>query len=192
MRCGSFQPDTIMVDFEAGLQKSLASTFPDATVDSCNFHFCQALYRNNGLHGLKIDYDRVIVENGTRKYTPVRIWIRRLMGLPFLYDDNVVYAFEALVDAMPDDVGEQLDSLLIYFKRTWIEGKRTARKIGNAKFPPRTWNALRRSQAQLCRRLPQRIHPNDWLHKYNYLGFPSGSEVAAVDHRWKDDSRNLW
>ena len=63
---GSFQPDTIMVDFEAALRKSLASTFPDATVDGGNFHFCQALYRNVGLHGLKIDYDRVIIENGTR------------------------------------------------------------------------------------------------------------------------------
>ena len=103
---GSFQPDTIMVDFEAALRKSHASTFPDATVDDCNFHFCQALYRNVCIHGLKIDYDRIIVEYGTRKYTPVRIWIRRLMGIAFLHDDSVVYAFEALVDAMPDDVGE--------------------------------------------------------------------------------------
>ena len=73
------------------------------------------------------------------------------MGFAFLHDDSVVYAFEALVDAMPDDVGEQLDSFLLYFKRTWIDGKRTARKIGNAKFPPRTWNALRRTQAHMKR-----------------------------------------
>ena len=46
---------------------------------------------------------------------------------------------------------EQFDSFLLYFKRTWIEGKRTARKIGNAKFPPRTWNALRRTQADIKR-----------------------------------------
>ena len=91
-------------------------------------------------------HGRVIVENGTRKYTPLRIWIRRLMGLAFLHDDSVVYAFKALVYAMPDDVGEQLDSLLLYFKRTWIEGKRTARKIGNFKFPPRTWNTFRPTQ----------------------------------------------
>ena len=47
-----FSPDTVMVDFEPALRRSISTAFPSASVDGCFFYFCQATLRwlyNNGL-----------------------------------------------------------------------------------------------------------------------------------------------
>lgn len=147
---GNFSPEHIMCDYERGLRNSLQSNFPTAVIDGCYFHFPQALMRRVHSLGLKRVYERVNVDiNGIRTYSPLRIWIRRLMGLAFVPTANVVTEFGELVNQIPDTLA--IDEFLAYFKSTWIEGTTIGRRIGRARFPPETWNVRTRTLAMMNR-----------------------------------------
>ena len=137
-------PDNMMVDFERGLRNALGSAFPFAKIDGCWFHTPQAVMRKVRDLGLKREYEYVNIDtNGNRSYKPMRIWIRRLMGLAFVLATDVVSCFTELVEQMPENL--QIDEFLEYFKSTWIEGSAVGRRVGRALFPPETWNVRNRT-----------------------------------------------
>ena len=95
--------------------------------------------RNVQRLGMKKQYERVNIDrNGIRTYSPIRIWIRRIMGLAFIPTDQVVDAFATLLDQIPEDLA--IDPFLSYFQSTWVSGVVTARRTGRARFPPACWN----------------------------------------------------
>ena len=94
-----------MVDFERGLRNALGSAFPFAKVDGCWFHAPQAVMRKVQNLGLKREYEYVNIDtNGNRSYKPMRIWIRRLMGLAFVPATDVASRFTELVEQMPENL----------------------------------------------------------------------------------------
>ena len=41
---GSFQPETVLADFEMELRSAISSTWPNAAIQGCYFHFMQSQY----------------------------------------------------------------------------------------------------------------------------------------------------
>ena len=71
----------------AAVWQAVRIVFPTADVRGCVFHFAQAVLRKVGNLGLRPAY-----ENRDGVY----VFIRKLLGLPFLPDADIPNAFSAL------------------------------------------------------------------------------------------------
>ena len=102
-------------------------------------------------HEMNIAYESTTKDLNIGRYVPseVRVWVRRLMMLPFIPVDDVPSAFHLLFDLIPDNLG--LDPFLGYFMFTWIEGLTTGTRTAPARFPPSSWNAYDRTSSKLNR-----------------------------------------
>lgn len=124
-------PTKVLVDFERAAMKAFHDAFPAATITGCYFHLTQAVLRKVNEVGLKNAYE---VDDAVRGY------VRCLAALAYVPPDDVVEAFELLVEAMPPDI-DHLDELTTYFEHTYIRGRRRrADGYGPALFPIDTWN----------------------------------------------------
>ena len=146
-----FSPDTVMVDFEPALRKSISTAFPSASVDGCFFHFCQATLRWLYNNGLKRSYEKSVNNPTTGKleHSEIRVWVRRIQMLAFVPVDEVVSTFMFLQDHIPANLG--LDDFLEYFESTWIQGASTSRRAASARFPPTSWNCVERTLCHISR-----------------------------------------
>ncbi|XP_055996309.1 uncharacterized protein LOC125645645 isoform X2 [Ostrea edulis] len=79
--------EMFMVDFEQRAWKSIHSTFPDATIKGCCFHWSQALWRRFQDLGLAPTYKK---RGATLQY------LKQLMALPFLPHQDIGPAFQTL------------------------------------------------------------------------------------------------
>ncbi|KRX14006.1 hypothetical protein T07_1503 [Trichinella nelsoni] len=68
-------PDTIICDFETALIPAIQGYFPNARVQGCCFHFCQAVHRKVSELGLKTRY---------RQHEETRRKIKMLLATAFL------------------------------------------------------------------------------------------------------------
>ena len=84
-----FQPESISTDFEKGNINCIHELYPDADIFCCLFHFCQAHYRKLVDLGFKHQY-------GTEPEFSIQV--RCLTALAFLPIEDVVDAFEELID----------------------------------------------------------------------------------------------
>ena len=126
-------PDKILVDFERAAINSFSAAFPNAIITGCYFHLCQSVTRKVNEVGLKVEY-----ENNDE----VRGFIRCLPALAFVPVDDVVEAFEILIDAAPQGV-EHLDELISFFEHTYVRGRRLRGRpeaYGPPMFALDTWN----------------------------------------------------
>ena len=53
---GPLQPLTVLADFEMGLRNAISTTWPNAAIRGCYFHFKQCLRRNLDRLGLTYEY----------------------------------------------------------------------------------------------------------------------------------------
>jgi hypothetical protein len=126
-------PRTVLVDFERAAMNSFSEAYPNCTVTGCYFHLCQSVQRKVGEIGLKVQY-----ENNDE----VRGVIRCLAALAFVPREDVIEAFELLVESMPADI-EHLDELVTFFEHTYIRGRRQRGRgetYNAALFPIAMWN----------------------------------------------------
>jgi hypothetical protein len=100
-------PLVITSDFESGLLPAIADVFPQARVQGCFFHFCQAVYRFVQHHGLAVAYQH---------HDPTRDTVRQLMGLAFLPADLVPQIFQQLREIASPLLAE----LFEYFSAQWL------------------------------------------------------------------------
>lgn len=105
-------PSKIIVDFEKAAMVAFERGFPGATITGCYFHLCQSVIRKVNEIGMKQDYQNNM---------ELRTFIRCLAALAFVPTADVLEAYNSLVaTAVPH---EHIDSLLKFFKHTYIRGK---------------------------------------------------------------------
>lgn len=111
------KPKHIMFDFERALINAAADHFKDCELHGCNFHFCQAVWRHIQSVGLQSEY---------ANNTIFAHRIKMLMALSFVHPDDVVRAFEELVqidfwrDSDDNKFNAEKQNLLAYFESTYI------------------------------------------------------------------------
>lgn len=125
-------PRKILVDFERASMNAFHDAFPLATVTGCYFHLTQSVLRKVNEVGLKTQYE---CDNELRGY------IRCLPALAYVPPEDVVEAFNLLVETMP--AADHVDEVTTYFKHCYIRGCRRRGRgemYGPALFPIDTWN----------------------------------------------------
>ncbi|KAJ4425385.1 hypothetical protein ANN_28000 [Periplaneta americana] len=105
--------------------------FPQPVVNGCLFHFSQAIWRNVVNRARRAQY--LDIEN-----PEVRNQIQKIMGLPFIPLNDLLFVWDLLNEKFVDDI---LD-LASYIEITFITGH-PAREQGRAvppRFSPEIWN----------------------------------------------------
>ena len=105
-----FSPPTIISDFEHSLLTSIHAHFPDSQNQGCFFHFTQCIYRKikqTGLSSLYLNNDNF------------RLFIRLIMALAFLPDDEVLASF-LIFEQFVQNKAKFLIPFCEYFRRTWL------------------------------------------------------------------------
>ena len=105
----NLNPDTVMMDFEQGLQLAITTAFPSYYVRGCLFHWGQAIHRRVVLQGLLSQYKDIT--------SHVRRDIRRILGLPFLPEDIVVAIWE---NEIKPSLDPSVLPLCSYSEETWL------------------------------------------------------------------------
>jgi len=123
-------PQQALLDFEQASLNGFRSKFDDSEVKGCFFHFCQAIIKRVAELGLKKAY--------FCRESKVRLSIKSLMALSTVPEEDVVHAFETLLnsDIFPgndesddeDDErrqreAEKMQDLVSSVERTYIRGR---------------------------------------------------------------------
>ena len=85
----AINPKSILIDFEAAVQKAAKLEFPGIKVKGCFFHFCQAIYKKLVELGLKTLYST---------NSDVKMWVEKLMALSLVPLDQIEDGLEYLLD----------------------------------------------------------------------------------------------
>ena len=94
----------------------------------------------------KTEYERMYNVDGQLVYSHTKIFVRRLMGLAFVPQNDVRNAFAEILDVRPVALQLQLADEMKYFDETWVSGKTVAgRTITPATYPPACWNTRERT-----------------------------------------------
>lgn len=114
-----FQPQRFISDFESGIIRAVAASFPNAAHQGCYFHFTQAVWRQVQSLGLAAHY---------RNDAAVKASVRQLMALGFAPLPLIRTAFTQIEAQSP----ACLQPLFTYFRTQWLTA-----------VPPRMWNVHR-------------------------------------------------
>ena len=132
----NFQPKHIMCDFELGLRSALEVYFPLCTVAGCYFHFCKAV-KTRWFNKNKGEYMKTSIdEDGHVTYSDKRILARRLIGLAFVPQNEVLDGFNTIIDNVTEDLFVKLSDEIAYYEETWTKGKTIAGRDVCARYPP--------------------------------------------------------
>lgn len=125
-------PQRIVTDFEAAAMNAFQTSYPNSTIGGCYFHLCQSLLRKVNDVGLKTDYETD---------DAIRGFVRCLAALSHVPCNDVITAFEELLNDMPND--ERVQEVVSYFEHTYIRGRRRPGRgtnYGNPIFAIEVWN----------------------------------------------------
>ena len=132
------QPESVMCDFEKAFQNAVRNVFGDAVhITGCLFHLSQCVWRKIQQLQLSQEY-----QGDEQK----RTFCKMLLALAFVPADEIVTAFETVIENIP----ENFEPLVDYFEDTWI-GRPFRRGRRNPTFPPDMWSVYSRVQTDLPR-----------------------------------------
>lgn len=137
----NLNPKSIMTDFERSAINAFKYVFPNIKQNGCHFHFAQSIWRHiQQIQGLSTKY----------KLDPnFALHIRMISALAFVPPNNVILAFEELLDSPFFCENEEfLNPLTNYFEDTWIgrRGRKNVRK--SPCFDKMLWNCYEISKRQ--------------------------------------------
>lgn len=101
----------VILDFERAVWNCFEEVLPDVELRGCSFHFCQAILRQTQSLGLQTQY---------RQGASVKRYVRKLMGLCFLAEDDIERMFSVIKCKARSGAIAQLTE---YFEKTWIKGR---------------------------------------------------------------------
>jgi hypothetical protein len=133
-------PETITIDFERAALNSINEHFPTTAVHGCFFHFGQCLWRNLQSLGLQDWY--LEPENS--------LLIKIIQALAFVPPDDVIDAFQQLMDSLDVHTDQILSDFLAYFEGTWLGIVQRGRRR-RPKFDIAIWNVHNRVEGNLPR-----------------------------------------
>ena len=147
----TLNPEYIMCDFESGLRSALEVFFPYCVVAGCYFHYCKAV-KTRWFNRNKIEYMKTVAdEDGNLVYSDSRILARRLIGLAFVPQNDVVDAFNKVIENVSDELFTKVADEIAYYEETWAKGKTIAGREVCARYPPPCWNARERTLKSMNR-----------------------------------------
>jgi len=132
--CGPFHPDSILLDYEKGLQNAVMAVWPSTTLRGCYFHFKKCLWRHFSQSDLLPEYQVVGSE--------IRKSFQMMGALPFVPIDDVDRAWRYLKPLLPGD----MDAFSRYFEHTWMGTSAT-----QPLFSQWSWNQFDACQAGVPR-----------------------------------------
>jgi len=128
----NLQPKAIVIDFEQAFIKSFKELYTDVKIHGCFFHFTQCLWRKLQSCGLKNRYSTDAIFSHE---------IKKLSALAFVPVDNVIFAFEELINSdYYVDNEEELRTVVDYFEDTWIGRPTRGGRRRTPTFPIKIWN----------------------------------------------------
>ncbi|CAF3239279.1 unnamed protein product [Rotaria sp. Silwood2] len=102
-----FSPQLILTDFESGV----LPVFPSSRHYGCNFHFCQAIFRQIQQLGIQQQYIRDEVVRGL---------CRKIMSLAMMPVDIVLRSYDEIRNDAQQLTGSPIEPLLNYFEKQWL------------------------------------------------------------------------
>ena len=111
-----FNPAFAIGDFEQAPRNALTDIFPSVTIIGCWFHFTKAVFEKVKKLGLSRLY---------KTNQLFRIWIRKLMALPFLPEEHIRHTYLSLdipLADLLDSEKELVHKFKSYFNKFWING----------------------------------------------------------------------
>ena len=112
-----FYPELAIGDYERAPRNALRAIFPNLNVSGCLFHYSKAIWKKVNKLDLCSSYKRNSNLNN---------WIRLMMSLPLLPQDDILPVFQTLVgdtfslDLKPTEENP-LIQLITYMKKEWIK-----------------------------------------------------------------------
>ncbi|CAF2906358.1 unnamed protein product [Rotaria sp. Silwood2] len=106
-----FSPQLIVTDFESGALPVVKTEFPSSRHYGCNFHFCQAIFRQIQQLDLQQQYSRDEVVRGL---------CRKIMSLAMMPIDTVLVGYDEIRNDAQQLPGSPIEPLLNYFEKQWL------------------------------------------------------------------------
>ncbi|XP_068211896.1 uncharacterized protein, partial [Palaemon carinicauda] len=127
----TFEPATIMIDFELAMIRAIEHEFPRTKCRGCFFHLCKSIYRKIQENGFKVRYDTD---------AEFAIQIRLLSALAFVPVFKVEETFEYLIEneVFPAELQSVVDS----FEDTWIGRPHRNNRRRAPFFKHELWNCF--------------------------------------------------
>ncbi|CAF3794187.1 unnamed protein product [Rotaria magnacalcarata] len=129
--CPSWNPKSVMVDFEKGAINAFQGTFTTLSISGCFFHLQKSIQRKLQDLGLKTNY-----ENDSKFAYDVN----KIAALAFLLPSDVNQGFDDLYGSLPSI----LEPVLDYFEDTYI-GRRRPNGRATPRYPVNLWNMHQRT-----------------------------------------------
>ena len=106
-----FAWETATLDFETGALKAFEECISFVQLHGCHFHFCQSIFRQMSLMGLKFHYMN-------SDFPSFRFFVRCIFALAFLPINKIQESFRSVVDNLErdyEDAGLQYPPTIIDF-----------------------------------------------------------------------------
>ncbi|XP_022171031.1 uncharacterized protein LOC111034225 [Myzus persicae] len=124
-------PKSMMFDFEKAAMNASKYVFPSINIKGCFFHLTQSIWRHVQSNGLQVRYTND---------SNFALELRKLAALAYVPENNVISAFESLLDSeFYRENEESLSGLINYFEDTWI-GRPCRRARRAPLFSINVWN----------------------------------------------------
>ena len=127
-------PTTCIADFELAIHNAIKSTWEQAEVQGCFFHFSQSIWRKTQDVGLAALY----VQD-----PEVRKRVKSLLSLAFLRPAEVASTFDEIFDEYNDD--PRLDELFGYFEATYVGRKPNRGPRRRPRYSIESWSVRART-----------------------------------------------
>jgi len=177
----SCEPDYALMDFEPGLIKAMAETFPTATLIGCHFHLTQNLYKNMS-SAMKKEFQ----EN--HQFTQ---FIRKIYALPYVHKDDILLAFNTIKSALPvkyhppsfAQFRTEVTTYLDYVKTNYV-----GTTYESPKYPHHFWSLHERVKQEIPR---TNNSVEGWNRRLNKLCEASHLPLYKIIEVIKDEQHNV-
>lgn len=109
------EAESFMTDYESNMRKAIRQVYPNALLNGCWFHFCQAVRRKARSFRIKL------MEQINKSEEAMQTYLK-LLCLPLLPSNKIMEGYKILVaEAMANKCFTLIEPLFAYFKNFWLK-----------------------------------------------------------------------